>query len=44
MSDQEKHLATLLLLWSRSIEEHGLGYEEWLRKRQPRPAAAALSH
>ena len=33
MTPSERNYAALLLLWSRTIPEHGLSWEEWLVKR-----------
>ena len=32
MTPAERNYAALILLWSRTLEKHGLMFEEWLRR------------
>lgn len=34
MTRTEQQYATLLLLWSRSLDEHKLSFDEWCRRQK----------
>lgn len=36
MTPSERNYAALILLWSRTVEEHGLTFDAWIARRHMR--------